>query len=73
MIKVDRDYESIQNEIDKLLLETKNFKKHKNYADKRTEEKYKSKMGKIGKLLMKLNRYEEEHRNLIRNNKNSLT
>ncbi len=66
MIKIERDYESIQNEIDKLFFETKNFRKYKNYRDIKNDEKYKSKMVKIGKLLVKLNRFEEEHRNTRR-------
>jgi len=60
--KVNKKYESLQKEIDKLLWETSQEKTHKNYQEMKADEEYKSAMKKIGKLLMKLEKFEEENR-----------
>ncbi len=60
--KVNKKYESLQKEIDKLLWETSQEKTHKNYQEMQADKKYKSGMEKIGKLTAKLNKLEEENR-----------
>ena len=53
-----KDYESTQNEIDKLLRETSQEKNHKKYQDMKTNKNYNYKIKKIGKLLLKLEKLE---------------
>ena len=68
-----KDYESLQKEIDKLLWETSQMKTGKTYQEMQTNEKYKSTVKKIGKLMMELEVIEEENRNNRRQNKKSYT
>ena len=57
---MNKDYESIQKEIDKLLEETSEERTNKRYQEIRTAEHYKSAMKKIGKLIAELEKIEEE-------------
>lgn len=60
--KVNKEYEYLQKEIHKLLLETSERKTHKNYQEMKTSDEYKSSLKKIGKLVMRLEKLEEEDR-----------
>lgn len=60
--KVNKEYESVQKKIDKLLLETSEEKTNKTYQEMQTDEDYRSAVKKIGKLMMKLEKIEEENR-----------
>lgn len=71
--KMKKDYESLQKEIDKLLWETSQMKTGKTYQEMQTNEKYKSTVKKIGKLMMELEVIEEENRNNRRQNKKIYT
>ena len=68
-----KDYESLQREIDKLLWETSQMKTGKTYQEMQTNEKYKSTVKKIGKLMMELEVIEEENKNNRRQNKKIYT
>lgn len=59
---MNKEYESIQKKIDKLLLETSEEKTNKTYQEMQTDEDYRSAVKKIGKLMMKLEKIEEENR-----------
>ena len=52
-----KDYESLQKEIDKLLWETSQIKTGKTYQEMQRNEKYKSSVKKIGKLMIELKSY----------------
>jgi len=67
---MDKEYEETQKEIDKLLQETSEERTHKKHQDMIENEKYKSKMKKIGKLLLKLEKFGEENRKNGRNRGN---
>lgn len=71
--KMKKDYESLQKEIDKLLWETSQMKTGKTYQEMQTNEKYKSTVKKIGKLMMELEVIEEENKNNRRQNKKIYT
>ena len=51
-----------KKKIDKLLLETSEEKTNKTYQEMQTDEDYRSAVKKIGKLMMKLEKIEEENR-----------
>jgi hypothetical protein len=68
-----KDYESLQKEIDKLLWETSQMKTGKTYQEMQRNEKYKSTVKKIGKLMMELEIIEEENRNNRKQNKKIYT
>ena len=68
-----KDYESLQNEIDKLLWETSQMKTGKTYQQMQRNEKYKTIVKKIGKLTMELEIIEEENRNNRKQNKKVYT
>ena len=59
---MNKEYETTQKEIDKLLRETREERTHKKYQNMIADEKYKSKMKKIWKLTLKLEEMEEENR-----------
>ncbi len=59
---MNKEYESIQKKIDKLLLETSEEKTNKTYQEMQTDEDYRSAVKKIGKLMMKLEKIEEGNR-----------
>ena len=59
---MNEEYESVQKKIDKLLLETSEEKTNKTYQEMQTDEDYRSAVKKIGKLMMKLEKIEEENR-----------
>ena len=60
--KVDNEYVYLQTEIDKLLWETSKHKTHKKYQEMISSKEYKTAMKKIGKLVMRLEKIEEENR-----------
>ena len=60
--EVDNKYVSLQAEIDKLLWETSKHKTHKKYQEMSSSIDYKTAMKKIGKLIMKLEKIEEDKR-----------
>ena len=62
---MNKDYEYIQKEIDKLLKETSLEKTHTTYQKMKTDEKYKSAIKKIGKLTLELEKLEDENRREI--------
>jgi hypothetical protein len=64
-----KDYESLQKEIDGLLLETSRMKTGKTYQEMQRNEKYKSAVKKIGRLTMELEIIEEKNRNNRKHNK----
>ena len=68
-----KDYEYLQKEIDKLLWETSQMKTGKTYQEMQTNEKYKSTVKKIGRLMIELEVIEEENRNNRRQNKKPYT
>lgn len=59
---VNDEYLSLQAEIDKLLFETSKNKTHKKYQEMSSSIKYKTAIKKIGKLIMKLEKIEEDKR-----------
>jgi len=69
--KVDNKYVSLQAEIDKLLWETSKHKTHKKYQEMSSSIDYKTAMKKIGKLVMRLEKLEEENRKKKRQNINT--
>ena len=60
--KVNNEYKSLQTEIDKLFRETSKHKMHRKNQEIRISEEYKTAMKKIGKLVMRLEKIEEENR-----------
>ena len=60
--KVNNEYESLQTEIDKLFRETSKHKIYRKNQEMRTSEEYKTAMKKIGKLVMRLEKIEDENR-----------
>lgn len=60
--EVNNKYESLQAEIDKLLWETSKHKTHKKYQEMSLSIDYKTAMKKIGKLIMRLEKIEEDNR-----------
>jgi len=59
---VDNEYISLQAEIEKLLWETSKHKTHKKYQEMSSSKDYKAAMKKIGKLIMRLEKIEEDSR-----------
>ena len=60
--KVDNEYVALQTEIDKLLWETSKNKTHKKYQKMSSSKQYKTAMKKIGKLVLRLEKIEEDTR-----------
>jgi hypothetical protein len=69
VIKVNIKYESVQKEIDKLFEETSKKRTHKKYQEMKIYEEYNSAVKKIGKLMMQLEKLEEDRKNGKRNRK----
>ena len=63
MIKVNIKYESVQKEIDKLFKKTSEKRTHKKCQEMKIDEEYKSAVKKIGKLMMQLEKLEEDRKN----------
>ena len=59
---MNKGYESVQKEIDKLFWETSEGRTHKKYQEMKNNKEYQSAIKKIGKLVMKLEKFEEENR-----------
>ena len=60
---MNKEYEEIQKEIDKLLYETSQVQTHKKYKDMKKDKKYNEKMKKIAELTQKLDEENRKKRN----------
>jgi RNase P subunit RPR2 len=60
---MNKEYEEIQKEIDKLLYETSQEQTHKNYKEMKRDKKYYEKMKKIAQLMLKLEEENKKHHN----------
>ena len=59
---MNKGYESLQKEIDKLFWKTSEDRNHKKYQEMKSDEEFQFAIKKIGKLVMKLEKLEEENR-----------
>ena len=59
---MNKGYESVQKEIDKLFWKTSEEKNHKKYQEMKNNEEYQLAIKQIGKLVIKLEKLEEENR-----------
>jgi L-fucose isomerase-like protein len=60
---MNKNYEEIQKEIDKLLYEPSRVQTHKKYKDMKKDKKYYEKMKKIAQLMLKLEEENKKHHN----------
>ena len=60
---MNKEYEEIQKEIDKLLYETSQTQTHKKYKYMKKDKKYNEKIKKITKLTLKLEEENKKHPN----------
>ncbi len=58
--KMDDEYKDLQKEIDRILWETSEKNTGKTYQEMIKDEKFKSSIKKIGKLIMELEKIEEK-------------
>ena len=60
---MNKEYEEIQKEIDKLLTEISQDQTHKKYKNMKKDRKYYEKMKKIAKLTLELDEKNKKHPN----------